>query len=63
MAPERLDEVVRAAEAAGVAVLARGRAGGDRITVDGLVDLSLAEATATWRDRLPAALDAPVTSA
>ena len=40
-----------------------GRVGGDRIVVDGLVDLSLAEATAAWHDRLPLALDAPVTSA
>jgi len=35
-----------------------GSAGGDRLVVTGLVDVSLAEATNTWRERLPDALDA-----
>ena len=39
-----------------------GAAGGDRIVVEGLVDLDLAEASSTWRSRLPDALDAPVAS-
>ena len=34
-----------------------GTAGGDRITIGRLVDLPVAEATAAWRDRLPALLD------
>ena len=33
-------------------------AGGDRLVVDGLLDLALDEATTTWRNRLPDALDA-----
>jgi hypothetical protein len=42
-----------------------GSTGGDRVVVDGLFDLGVAEATAAWRDRLPSLLDelAPVTSA
>ena len=32
---------------------ALGGAGGDRLVVEGLLDLSLAEAVAAWRDRLP----------
>ncbi|WCO67302.1 phosphoribosylformylglycinamidine synthase subunit PurL [Iamia majanohamensis] len=63
VAPEDRARVVAAAEEAGVPVGPTGTAGGDRIVVAGLVDLALDEATATWRDRLPAALDAPVTSA
>ena len=45
----------RAAEA-GVGFVELGVAGGDRLVIDGLVDLALAEATVTWRDRLPSAL-------
>jgi hypothetical protein len=30
-----------------------GDAGGDRMVVDGLLDVPLAEATAAWRGRLP----------
>lgn len=43
---------------AGIAFRVLGQATGDRIVVDGLVDLDLAEATAAWRDRLPSLLDA-----
>jgi hypothetical protein len=41
-----------------------GHTGGDRVVVDGLVDLGLDEARAAWRDRLPSLLDdlAPVTN-
>jgi phosphoribosylformylglycinamidine synthase len=38
-----------------------GLATGDRLVVKGMVDLSLAEATEAWRDRLPAALGAGTT--
>jgi phosphoribosylformylglycinamidine synthase len=55
--PKRVAEVLQRAEAAGVPVLELGTAGGDRLVVDGLVDLDLAEATAHWRNRLPLALD------
>jgi hypothetical protein len=50
------DLVTRAAEA-GVGFRVLGSTGGDRLVVDGLVDVSVAEATADWRDRLPAVLD------
>ncbi len=48
--------VARAAEA-GVGFRVLGRAGGDRIVVEGLVDLAVAEAAAAWRGRLPGLLD------
>ena len=56
--PRRVAEVQAAGRAAGVPARVLGEAGGDRIVVDGLVDLDLAEATAAWRNRLPDALDA-----
>jgi hypothetical protein len=34
-----------------------GTAGGDRLVIDGLVDVGLDEAVAAWRTRLPALLD------
>ncbi|HXH57541.1 phosphoribosylformylglycinamidine synthase subunit PurL [Iamia sp.] len=40
-----------------------GRVGGDRIGIEGLVDLALDDAIRAWRDRIPAALDGPVASA
>jgi len=33
-----------------------GQAGGDRLVVDGLVDVALADAVDAWRDALPRAL-------
>jgi phosphoribosylformylglycinamidine synthase len=47
----------RAADA-GVGFRVLGSTGGDRITVEGLVDVSVDDATAAWRDRLPTLLDA-----
>jgi phosphoribosylformylglycinamidine synthase II len=55
--------VLERAESAGVPARELGAAGGDRLMVEGLVDVALADATAAWRDRLPAALDAPVIQA
>jgi phosphoribosylformylglycinamidine synthase II len=49
-------EVTRRATDAGVSAVAIGHAGGDRLVVAGLVDVSLAEATATWTGSLPAQL-------
>jgi phosphoribosylformylglycinamidine synthase len=62
VAPDREADVLARAEAAGVPARPLGDAGGDRLVVDGLVDLGLDEATATWRDRLPDALDAVASS-
>ena len=58
VAADQVDEVLARAEAAGVPVRPLGSAGGDRLVVEGLVDVALEDATATWRDRLPDALDA-----
>jgi phosphoribosylformylglycinamidine synthase len=44
------------AEQAGIAVGDLGRVGGDRLVVDGLLDLPLATAAAAWHDAIPAAL-------
>jgi phosphoribosylformylglycinamidine synthase len=53
-------EVQERARVRGVEVVDLGVAGGDRITIGSAIDLTLAEATAAWRDRLPAALGAGV---
>ncbi|MDA8266854.1 MAG: phosphoribosylformylglycinamidine synthase subunit PurL [Actinomycetota bacterium] len=50
-------EVESAAAGAGIGARVLGRAGGDRIVVDGLVDVTLAEATAAWRGALADHLD------
>ena len=59
--PDRLDEVLAAAAAAAVPASVIGAAGGDRLVVSGLVEIPLAEATARWRGRLPAAMEAAAT--
>jgi phosphoribosylformylglycinamidine synthase len=56
VAPERLAAVTERARAAGVQVAVLGRAGGNRLRVDGLVDLDLGAATARWRTTLPSAM-------
>ena len=53
------EEVLRRARAAGIPASALGPAGGDRLVVDGLLDVGLAEATAAWHDAIPDALGAP----
>jgi len=60
----RRQELLSRSADAGVGFRVLGTAGGDRISIDGLVDLDLAEATAVWRGRLPDLLDdvAPVTN-
>jgi phosphoribosylformylglycinamidine synthase len=50
------DEVQRRAAAAGLPMTRLGQAGGDRLVVEGLVDLGLAKATERWRTALPALL-------
>jgi phosphoribosylformylglycinamidine synthase len=52
------DDVVRAAQSAGVVATTLGRAGGDRLVVEGLLDVGVDEATAAWRGRLPDTLGA-----
>ncbi len=56
VADAHLDEVLAAAAAAGVAVQVLGRAGGDRLRVGGLVDVSLDAVIEAWRSHIPAAL-------
>jgi phosphoribosylformylglycinamidine synthase len=58
VAPGRDDEAElrRRANAAGVPLRRLGEAGGDRLVVEGLVDLGLAKATERWRAALPALL-------
>ncbi len=60
----RSHDLLAAAADAGVAFRVLGTTGGDRITIDGLVDVAVTEATAAWRGRLPDLLDsvAPVTN-
>jgi phosphoribosylformylglycinamidine synthase len=53
----RHTELISRAAEAGVGFRVLGTTGGDRVVVDGLVDLGVAEATAAWRGRLPALLD------
>ncbi|MDQ6715941.1 MAG: hypothetical protein M3Z83_07520, partial [Actinomycetota bacterium] len=55
-APERVDDLAARAGAAGVPITTLGDAGGDRLVVDGLVDISLADALSAWRRALPEAL-------
>ncbi len=60
----RSHELTARAAEAGVAFRVLGTAGGDRIVIEDLVDLDLAEAVRSWRGRLPDLLDglAPVTN-
>src|SRR5690606_36890082 len=54
--PELGTQVLDRCEAAGVPTVRLGVAGGDRLVVKDLVDVSLAEAQQAWRSRLPDAL-------
>ena len=54
--PDAAQEVFRVALAAGVAASFLGGAGGDRLVVQGLLDIGVDEATAAWREAIPAAL-------
>jgi phosphoribosylformylglycinamidine synthase len=58
VADQHLGEVLAAAGSAGVDAITIGKAGGDRLRVVGLADLSVAEATTAWRGRLPDAIRA-----
>ncbi len=50
------DDAVRAAQSAGVQVTTLGAVGGSSLVVRGVLDVSLADATAAWGGRLPDAL-------
>ena len=52
-------EVLARAAAAHIPARIIGHPGGDRLVVDGLVDLAVADATAAWREALPGALGQP----
>ena len=49
--------VEQLAAEAGVAVAVLGETGGDRLVVDGLVDLPVADVVAAWREPLPTAFE------
>nr|MBA3303238.1 phosphoribosylformylglycinamidine synthase II [Acidimicrobiia bacterium] len=53
---DEVEEVLRRGEASGVPVADLGPAGGDRLVVEGLLDLRVDEVVAAWRDLLPRAL-------
>jgi phosphoribosylformylglycinamidine synthase len=53
VAPDREIGVVAAAINAGVPAVILGRAGGDRIEADGAFSVTVADATAAWRDAIP----------
>jgi phosphoribosylformylglycinamidine synthase len=56
VAGELIDEVARRASSNGVPVTDLGVAGGDRLVIEGVTDVALADAVNASRDRLPAAL-------
>jgi phosphoribosylformylglycinamidine synthase II len=56
VATDRPDELVAAAAGAGVGAVVLGVTGGDRVVVEGLVDLAVAEITAARAGALPHAL-------
>jgi phosphoribosylformylglycinamidine synthase len=58
VAPDRLQDVHQRHVDAGVAGTFLGEAGGDRLVIDGVLDLAVDEAANAWRDRLPGALGA-----
>jgi phosphoribosylformylglycinamidine synthase len=55
----RPDELIALCDAAGVPARVLGQAGGDRLVVDGLLDVALDDALASWRRALPDALGVP----
>ena len=59
VAPGQVAAVEAAAGDAGVTCSDLGEAGGDRLVVDGLVDVELARAITSWRAALPMSLGVP----
>jgi phosphoribosylformylglycinamidine synthase len=54
--PEKLGEVHRRHVNAGISATMLGTAGGDRLVVEGVLDVALEDAVSAWREHLPAAL-------
>jgi phosphoribosylformylglycinamidine synthase subunit PurL len=54
--PAAVDDILRRAADAAVPATVLGGAGGERLKVAGLFDLSVTDATETWRVALPNAL-------
>jgi phosphoribosylformylglycinamidine synthase len=54
--PDAAQEVFRRAAAAGIPASFLGGSGGDRLVVEGVVDVGVAEAKAAWQGAIPAAL-------
>jgi phosphoribosylformylglycinamidine synthase II len=50
-----MEPVTQMAQVAGIPVSPLGTGGGDRLVVEGLIDVGVAEATAAWKGALPAA--------
>jgi phosphoribosylformylglycinamidine synthase len=61
VAPDLLQPVLNVCDQAGVPTSRLGVAGGDRLTVKGLLDVALTDAVDAWRDRLPGVLAAGTT--
>jgi phosphoribosylformylglycinamidine synthase len=61
VAPALVGDVIGRASAAGVGARVLGSARGERLALGPLVDLTVAEAVAAWRDRLPNAFGTAVT--
>jgi phosphoribosylformylglycinamidine synthase II len=55
-APDAAQEIVRRAADAGVPASFLGASGGDRIAIEGLLDVAVAEAKAAWQGAIPAAV-------
>jgi phosphoribosylformylglycinamidine synthase len=61
--PRPLPHLLRRAAEAGVPAFDLGVAGGDRLVIEGAVDVALADAERAWRDAIPNALGAMEPSA
>jgi phosphoribosylformylglycinamidine synthase len=60
--PDAAQAIFRQATAAAIPATFLGGSGGDRLVVEGLLDMALADADAAWRDAIPMAVAAGGTS-
>ena len=58
VSPTNVKELHRRHREAGVAATVLGEAGGDRLVIEGVLDLAVHDVQGAWRDRLPDALGA-----